>query len=793
LAANAARDGRRLLTIVDDAHWIDRESLEALAFWGRRIRADGIALLFGAREQDGDISALASFESVTVGGLPRSDAKILLEREFALGVSTGDADRLVAETGGNPLALIELAHSVRDDRLATLIHSPQPLPVGQRLEDHFGRRVLALPVETQMLLLLAAADSSHDIPLVWRAAALLGIPMQAADRAETDELLTIDSDIRFRHPLIRSAVYRNARPADRRAVHRALADANGDEADDRQAWHLAASTLIPDEPTAELLAERARDMAAKGSHNSAASLLRRAAELTPENARAADRYLAAANAAAEGLSPQEALAFLERVELDRASEAQRAEALRIKARACFILGQCSDSAELYFESLGLSLGAEPTQRRRDLLEALEAAHIGGTLGSHGNQLRDALGIVTASSSDSMNAQDIILEAVTALIAKGFSSAVPQIRAAVDAIVLDKVPAGDVVRWSTIAGRLAWSIWDQQAHEASLSRVAQAARRQGDLPWLASILQGLASNALLRGDFTAAESFNVQACDIYEAILAWPGQRDNVWIQMRAWQGDSSETLRVTQVIFEFADALGLGAAKTVADIALSHYHLGFSEYAAAKEHALPVFDEDPPLFGNEILDDLIEAAVRTGDSELAERGLARLRERAEAANNAWGLGVLARSRALVDPAIADDGYQVAITLLGDSHLDLELARTHLLYGEWLRQENRGLEARDHLRVAYNLFDDMGAAAFAQRASRELRATGERTRARTVETTTDLTPQESHIAELAAAGCSNAEIAAQLFISASTVDYHLRSIFRKLGITSRRDLPKVLAS
>ena len=441
LAANAARARHRLLTVIDDAHWVDRESLEALAFWGRRIRVDGIALVFATREASGVSSPLDSFASVDVGGLALADATTLLEREFSTGLDRHVADRIVAETAGNPLAIIELARSMSDGELATSGSGPQPLPIGQRLEDHFSRRVRGLPADTQMLLLLAAADSSKSTALVWRAASLLGVQTRAAERAEAEGLLTISAAVTFRHPLIRSAVYRSARPADRRAAHRALADAGADDRDDRQVWHLAAAAFGPDEEIAALLERHAEDAVAKGRRSAAAALLSRAAELTPAAERAAARHVAAASAATEAASPHQALALLERADIDVVDSTLRAQALRIEGVARVLVGQPADATCLLLEAASLFAKAGAPLARRTLLEGLEAAHLAGRLTPQRVELTDAIALVNESTDATGTADDLMLRALAAYVQTGFSAAVPQVRLAVDGILLEQCPRG----------------------------------------------------------------------------------------------------------------------------------------------------------------------------------------------------------------------------------------------------------------------------------------------------------------------------------------------------------------
>ena len=791
LAANAARARHRLLTVIDDAHWVDRESLEALAFWGRRLGADGIAVVFATRDSDGSRGVLDSFDTIRVKGLRTSDAMSLLELESAAGIDREVADRIIVETEGNPLALIELAHSTGNDRGGTTTHGPQPLPIGERLEEHFGRQVRALPVDAQMLLLLASADSSSSTAVVWRAASLLGVPARATERAESEGLITVGAEIRFRHPLVRSAVYRLARPADRRAVHRALADANADTNDDRYAWHLAAASFGPDEETAQLLERRAEDAVKKGRWSAAAALLSRAAELTPDPRRAATRYVAAASAATSATSPHQAMALLAHAGTDAGDDRERAHALRVEAAAHLLLDQCAAATELFLDSARLFADIDPIRSRRALLEAVEAAHLAGRLGSRRDHITDAIGVVTTSEPLSDSVGDIILHALAVYIVRGFTTAVPYLRFAVDEIQLERVSDADVVRWNVLAGRLARSLWDHQAHKQLLTRATQLARQRGELQWLATALQGLATDALWRGDFTAAESFLAQTSDILDAIGVYPLRANPALTEVRAWQGErdrNPETRRRQD------GSHRSGRARRSQDER--------SHRTRSLPSRLPGSTPTPrstPSPSSRMIPCCMETTSSTTWSKPP----------CAPTTMTWPGPPWPVSRNGPRQQ-APDGPSACWPAAEHSSSPNTLTST--TPRPWRSSTTRAstMKSPAHTCCMANGSAERSAAAmpvttsaspttsstpWAPPCSPNAATTNCRQPASTLGAAASRPPlisrREAHIADLAATGDTNAEIAAQLYISVNTVEYHLGKIFRKLNIKSRRELRRRL--
>jgi DNA-binding CsgD family transcriptional regulator len=790
LAANAARARGRLLTVIDDAHWVDRESLAALAFWGRRIRAEGIALVFATRDAASP-GPLATFDAMNVGGLDPPDAQTLLRSEAGVEMDHDVAMRIVEEIEGNPLAIVELARGFTTDQAVGVAAVPHPLPVSQRLEERFTSHVRRLPADTQILLLLAAADSSADAALVWRAATLLGVRPEAAEPAEAADLVVLGPSITYRHPLIRSAVYGAARASDRRAVHRALAAATDPVRDgERHAWHLAAASIGADEEVAAVLEQVADRANARGSFDAELACMSRSAELTPDRTRAAQRRLRAAEAALRTGSPRQVQALISAAVSSLDSPADRARASRLVGIAQFREAKEAIAARTLLRAALELMPLDPVLGRRTLFDALNASLLVGTTTDP-----DLHAIAAAAASIPARTGTIVdelLHTFTVFVRQGFPASVPLMRAAVERVLAAPEPEIPM-EGSLLLAYATEMLWDQDLHDALAARLVDIGRARADLSWLPVPLLSQANSAIWSGRLAAAEVLESQAADIYLARGETRLGADLTELPLLALRG--REDLRTKAASArQAAEWIGNGHAAAIVDSALVKLELALGLYADALDHAVAVFNADPVLLGNHVLADLIEAAVRAGNAQTAESGLRRLAERAPAAGTAWAIGLLARSRALTrsSPHEVEDLYREAIDQLSATRVALEVARTHLLFGEWLRREKRRIDARDELKIAYVMFDEMGASAFAKRARDELLATGEHVRKRTVETSRDLTAQERHIADLVAGGHTNAEIAEQLFISTSTVEYHLRKIFHKLGIASRRELRPAVA-
>jgi DNA-binding CsgD family transcriptional regulator len=623
----------------------------------------------------------------------------------------------------------------------------------------------------------------------------LSITRDDASAAEDEGLLIFDRKIEFRHPLIRSAVYHGAPLRERRRVHQTLAAVDGTLNSDGKAWHLAAAADGPDEDVAVELERSAARAQRRGGHATVAISLARAADLTPDPERRAERLLDAAEAALFAGSPRMSRGLLERA-------SPQLDALGLRARAQRLQGtvqlQLAEMAEAPSTLLAAARAFDPGDgvlRRDTLLAAMEAAMIARQFTERTTtaEIAEAALDELRDSRTAPTVADLLLEGYAARTTIGFKSAVPFFRKAIDALCNDSLPPVGIIRWSLLGSIAARDIWDDAGRRTMLVRMAQLERAQGALAALRTTLRALAVSETWSGRFAVAAGLYEESWEITAAIGGARGRWDLLQAELLAWQGRDAETrAAVTVLVGQVAGQSGIGAALETANSALSILELGSGRYSEALASALPAFEEDAPASGNRALQDLIEAAVRTGNTDTATAALDRLGERALASATPWALGVLARSRALLaSDTTADSLYREAVEHLGRTTVVTDLARAHLVYGEWLRRQRRRADARDQLHIAYDLFSRMGAAAFAERAHGELLATGERARKRTLVTTNDLTPREGKIASMAAYGATNAEIAAQLFLSPSTIDYHLRHVYQKLNVSSRRQLAHAL--
>jgi DNA-binding CsgD family transcriptional regulator len=773
------------LCVVDDAQWLDRASAQALVFVARRLFAESVALVLVTREPSDE---LQGFQELVVEGLRDGDARALLSSAVRVPLDERVRDRLVAETRGNPLALLELPRALTPAELAGgfgLLDAPG---LSGRIEDSFQRRLAGLPADTQRLLLVAAAEPVGDPLLVWRAADRLGIAVTAA--SETDGLLAIGASVTFRHPLVRSAVYRAASPEKRQTVHRALADATDPEADpDRRAWHLAQATPGFDEDVASELERSAGRAQARGGLAAAAAFLERAAVLTPEPSRRAARALAAAQAKHQAGAFDSALRLVNIAESGPLSELQGAQGDLLRGQIAFSLGRGSDAPPLLLKAAKRLEPLDQRLARDTYLEALTAVFFPGILASDESVLETARAARAAPiSSHPPRASDLLLDGLGLLITEGYAAGTPTLRAAVNAFRDEDLSRGEGRRWLSLASRVAAFLWDDETSDVLSARFVQLARDAGALSVLPLALATRSAVHLFAGEFAMASSLLEEVAAVNEVTGA--SLAPYVGLAHVAFHGREAEAAQLieatTRELVRHGEGQG-GLTFVHWVTAVLHNGLGrYEEALAAAQQAAE--DTHASWWRNWGSVELIEAAARSGEAELAADALAQLSEATGASGTDWALGVEARSRALLtDGEAAEPLYREAIRRLERTRVRVELARAHLVYGEWLRRERRRLDAREQLRTAHELFTEFGMEAFAERARVELEATGEHARKRSVETRDDLTPQEAQISRLAAGGATNREIAAQLFISPSTVDYHLRKVFRKLGIKSRHQL------
>ena len=779
-----------LLCLVDDAQWLDEASAQVVAFVARRLAAERIALVLAVRDQpDGESLAFAGLPELRLGGLGESDARALLAGAVRTPLDDRVRDRIVAEARGNPLALLELPLSWQLAQRAGGFELPEVLGVPNRIEESFRRRSSSLPTETRLFLLVAAAEPTGDVALLWRAAAQLGIAPEAAAPAEATGLLEIDTRVRFRHPLVRSAVYQDATLPDRCRVHGALAAATDPQVDpDRRAWHSAHAVLGTDEEVAAALERSAGRARARGGIAAAAAFLQRSTELTPEPADRTRRALEAAQAKHEAGSSEAALELLAVAEAGRLDSLERGRLALLRAQIVFHLTRSSEVPGMLMDAAVTLAPLDAALSRETYLHALDAAIVNG---DGPGALRVAEAALTGPGPG-VHARpvDLLLDGLAMSVARGFAAGAPQLRLALEALRRSAregdVHASESRTWLWLAGRVAVGILeDGLAHELAACNV-DLARADGAMAGLPAALRLQANVLIISGQLTRAEELAAESAAITEATGGVVLRHAH--IILAAWRGDRADVTELNDLTRRDARFPEDGAEAALAYYALAVLHNGLGEYSAAQHSAERARDSVELSLSSVGLPELIEASVRAGDAERAALALEQLSSRARASGTSWALGLEARSRALtMTGPEAEEHYREAIAHLGASLIAGEAARAHLLYGEWLRRAGRRQDAREELRTAHDLLSDMGAQGFASRAARELRATGEHPRKRTAQPTDALTAQELHIARLVATGATSREVGAQLFLSPRTIEAHLRNIFRKLGISSRREL------
>jgi DNA-binding CsgD family transcriptional regulator len=789
LLSDAAEE-RPLLCLIDDAQWLDRSSAQVLAFVARRLQAESVVLLFAEREP-GELDQLAGLPDLPLRELPGDSARELLVSAISGPLDDRVEDRILAEARGNPLALLELPHELSPAELAGGFGLPGGLSLPGRIEASFRRRVQQLPADTQRLLLVAAAEPTGEPALLWRAAGMLDVPAEAVGPAEADGLLDIGAQVAFRHSLLRSAVYRAAPAEERRGAHRALAIATDAETDpDRRAWHRAHSTLAPDEDVADELERSAGRAQARGGLAAAAAFLERAAALTPDPGRRARRALYAARAKQLAGAPQEALMLLATAAAGPLGDFDRAMLQRLRGQIALDTRRGGDAAPLLLDAARQLEPLDPARARETYLEALRAASIAGRLGGGARAAAEAAH--GAPSPEGVpRAVDLLLEGLAVRFTDGYAASAPALKRALSAVRDQGGRPGQDVRWPWTARRVAPELFDDDAWHAMGTRNVQIARDAGALAVLPLALNYLAVMRIYEGNLEAAAALLEEAEAIADATGTAPIEFGK--LQLAGFRGDKAQASVLIEASEAAAIARGEGVVLTFAEHARAVLYNGLGHYQAALDPAQSASAQDELMLSAWSLPELVEASARCGRTELAADALERLSERTRAAGTEVALGIEARSRALLSGGEpAERLYREAIQRLGGTRMRPALARAHLLYGEWLRRDNRRGDARERLRAAYDGFTAMGMQAFAERARRELVATGETVRKRTVQTRYELTAQEVQIARLAGDGLSNPEIGAQLFLSARTVEWHLRKVFSKLGISSRRELGRALA-
>jgi DNA-binding CsgD family transcriptional regulator len=780
-----AAEERPLLCLVDDAQWLDHASARVRAFVARRLLAERIALIFAAREP---LDTLAGVAELRVEPLGRRDARALLDSVLPVRLDERVLERVVVETRGNPLALMELPRGLTPAQLAGGFGLPAALPLSTRIEESFTRRLERLPRDSRRLLLLAAADPTGDAALLWRAAGQLGIPETAAQAVESAGLLLLDGAVVFRHPLVRSAVYGAADPNERRAAHAALAEATDPQVDpDRRAWHRAQATSAPDEDVAAELERSAKRAQARGGLAAAAAFLERAAELTPEPAARAQRTLVAAQTTFQAGALDGALSLLTALEVDALGDLDRARADLLSAQIAAEQWRAEDAGRLFMEAASRLEPLDPELARETYLEALAGTMANDIAVAGGAPAVAAAARKAPAGAVPPRMVDVLLDAFAIRLTDGYAAAAPTLARALEELLALDLSTEDGLRWLSLSGArnghvVALELWDDEAIHLLEARQLQVARETGAYGQLQLALGFVARNQMLAGELAAAAESIDEARSIAEATGNPP--LVNGPMILAAWRGDEVEASALIEATSEESAQRGW-TSNNYARAVLCN---GIGRHDAALDAAWEAMQPDPVGYGTWLVPELAEAASRTGDRERLQFALDWLAERTGAIGSSWVKGTEARVRALLgEGEPAEALYRESIAHLSRTRARLELARTHLLYGEWLRRERRRVDAREQLRAALDSFTGMGAAAFARRAERELLATGERVTKRSAGTLGQLTPQEGQISRLVAEGHTNREIAAQLFISPSTVEYHLRKVFRKLDVKSRTQL------
>ncbi len=785
---------RPLVCVVDDAQWLDRASAQMLAFVARRLRAESVAMILAVRDSvhgpaRAEVPELTDLAELSVIGVPDEAARALLVTAHPGPVDERVVDRVLAEARGNPLALLELPRGFSPAELAGGFGLPSPGALPHRIEESFRRQVEPLPPETRQLLLVAAVEPTGDAVLVLRAAEQLGLRAEPAARpAQAAGLLDFGARVWFRHPLLRSAIYRAAAPEERSRAHAAVAEVTDPEADpDRRAWHLAQAASGPDEQVAAGLERSAGRAAARGGLSAAAAFLERAAELTPDPHRRGERTLAAAQAKLDAGQAEAASRLLVLAEAALLDDRRRAEAGLLDVRIAFTMSRGSDAPSELLKA-ARRLGQFDVRRARDTyLDALMAAWFAGHLAAGGGlrEAAEAARSAPAPAHPSVPA-DLLLDAAAVRFTEGYAAGVRGLRRALGAFEDTPLAGQDGLHllWCINASV---DLWDDEAFERFSARFLELARDAGALALLPLALTARISWLAFAGDIAAAAELLAEREMVVDAtgipapsygpmlVAAWTGD-DGAFDVIEAARKDNARR------------GEGAGVLAAAQAQALLCNTLGRHEEALA---AVRQVTDDPIDLGVVTwasLVELVTAAARTGRPDLGTAALKRLAPMTQASGTDWALGLEARCHAVLSEGdAAETAYREAIERLGRTRIRGELARTHLLYGEWLRRHDRPADAREQLRIAYDMSTVMGAHALIERAARELAATGEAVHSRTSATSNDLTPQEAQVARLARDGLTNAEIAGRLFVSPRTVEWHLSRVFAKLQITSRRQL------
>lgn len=785
-----AADQRPVVCLIDDLQWIDRASAQTLAFVARRLVAESVGLIFATRVPRPELGSLPQLQ---ISGLREPEARALFDSVLSFPLDEQVRGRFLAETRGNPLAILELPQGLSPQDMAGGFGLPRAVRISAAVEERFRRGVETVPEATRRLLLLAAAEPLGDPGLLWAAAHRLGIDSGAATCAVEAGLADFGTRVRFRHPLVRTAVYRSAALADRQAVHCALAEATDPEQDpDRRAWHLAHAAVGPDDDVAAEL-ERSSDRArARGGMAAAAAFQARATVLTQDRVLRTERALIAASAQVEAGAFDTALDLLAIADSAHLDDSQRARADLIRAQLAHVTGRGKEAPPLLLKAARTLAPIDPALSRVTYLQAMSAAMFAGRLAQDCGVREVAVAAQHSPAPITPRLPDLLLDGLSQNFAHGYAASVSTLRRAVRT-AMSEHPHADQLPWLWLAGVSALHVWDDESWDVLTERHVTLARETGALTELPPALSARAVGLVLAGELDAVAALNHEAQAAQDAT----GDRLTPYgaLTLAAFRGPPQEATALIESAIEDVTSRGEGVGLTAAWCASAILHNGIGDYRIAMRDAQRATATASPDIGVSTWStvELVEAAVRCGEPDIATGALGMLTVMAESCGTDWALGVHARCRALVvDDDEAEALYREAIERLSRTRVRAEHARAHLVYGEWLRRDRQLIEARDQLRAAHDMFDKMGMAPFAERAGRELKAAGGAARRRRAGASGEqLTAQEIQIARLAGAGLTNPEIGARLYISSRTVQYHLRKVFTKLDISSRSQLAHLL--
>ena len=781
---------RPLLCLIDDFQWMDFSSAQILAFVARRLGSEAVGVVFATRNHLEDLGGLPS---VRVEGLRPTDARELLDSVVPHGLDGRIRDQIVIETGGNPLALLELPKALTPLDRVVAFELPGAVPLTGSIEESFLRRIAALPEQTRRLLLVAAAEPTGDTALVRRAAATLGVETEAATPAAGQQLAEFEPRLRFRHPLVRSAIYGSATAEDRRRVHAALAEVMDPVADaERRSWHRAHAAAGPDEDIARDLEHSGELAKARGCLATAGAYLKEAVALSADPHKRAQRAVSAAEGSIRAGALDDAVELLAVADGGPLDDLHKAHADLVRAQLSYVTNRGNDAPGLLMKAASELQRADPQLARATYLDALSAAIFAGRLASPGGSVVDVARAVADAPRPNRqpSAPDLLLEGLVASYNHGYGSGVELMRQAL-AIFDSSPPVPDQMHWMFLASITAMRVWDDKLLDSLSERHVQLARETCSLSELPMALTTRSFALLFAGNFSEANACAEEALTAMTATgstLAPYGA-----FAVAALKGDTKKALDLIEETLKDVTRRGEGAGFPIAEWANAALHNGLRRYgeALAAARRASSYEPDP---GSTIwsLVELVEAAARVDEVDLATQAYERLKVMTSGSGTSWALGLEKRSAALLASGDqAEHLYYESIDHLGQTRQRLDLARAHLVYGEWLRRQRRRLDAREQLRTALDMFETMGAAAFAERASHELKAAGDPTRRVLTNKMSQLTPQETQIARMARDGLSNPEIGTRLFISTHTVQFHLKKVFGKLGISSRHELERAL--